>query len=131
MRSVGEIATTKDLGIKIPVHDDVTGAIAEALNLLNEETSRVFSSMSRIARSVAQATLSVRGQSESAAAAAGRERHEVELAARELGRAAAALNAIAERARACNDIADQAVKTTTESVKGVNDTVIAIAESRS
>ncbi len=130
MRSVGEIATSKDLSIKIPVNDDVTGAIAEALNLLNEETSRVLMSMSRISRSVAQATLSVRTQSESAAAAAGRERHEVELAARELGRAAAALNAISERARACNDIADQAVKATVESVRGVNDTVGAIAQSR-
>jgi methyl-accepting chemotaxis protein len=130
MRSVGEIATSKDLSIKIPVNDDVTGAIAEALNLLNEETSRVLTSMSRISRSVAQATLSVRTQSESAAAAAGRERHEVELAARELGRAAAALNAISERARACNDIADQAVKATVESVRGVNETVGAIAQSR-
>jgi methyl-accepting chemotaxis protein len=130
MRSVGEIATSKDLGIKIPVNDDVTGAIAEALNLLNEETSRVLTSMSRISRSVAQATLSVRTQSESAAAAAGRERHEVELAARELGRAAAALNAISERARACNDIADQAVKATVESVRGVTETVSAIAQSR-
>lgn len=130
MRAVGEIATTKDLSIKVPISEDVTGAIADALNLLNEETSRVLNSVAKISRSVAQATLSVRSQSELAATAAGRERHEVELAARELGRAASALNAIAERARACNDIADQAVKATVESVRNVNDTVGGVSQSR-
>lgn len=130
MRAVGEIAATKDLGIKVPVGEDVTGSIADALNLQNEEISRVLGSVARVSRQVGQATLSVRNQSESAVSAAGRERHEVELAARELGRAAAALNAIAERARACNELAEQAVRTTVASVRHVNDTVDGVSESR-
>ena len=130
MQAVGEIATTKNLSLKVPVTEDVTGAIADAVNLLTEETGRVLNSVARVARNVATAAKSVRSQADSAAMAAGRERHEVELAARELGRAAAALNAIAERARHCNDVAEQALKTTVAAVRQVGETVKGVAQSR-
>jgi methyl-accepting chemotaxis protein len=130
MQAVGTIATTKDLSIRVPVTENVTGAIADALNLLTDETRRVLSNVRRVSQDVAQATVAVKSQSDSAGQAASREQREVELAARELAAAAAALNAIAERARSCNDAAERAVQTSGEAMRSVGSTVAGVTQSR-
>lgn len=130
MRAVGEIAATKNLAIRIPVNEDVTGAIADALNLLTDETGRVLGSVSAVSRDVAQASIAVKNQSDLAIQAAAREQREVGLAARELAQAAAALNAIADRARGCNEAAERAVAATTAAVLSVDGTVDGVSASR-
>ncbi len=130
MQAVGTIATTKDLALRVPVTEDVTGAISDALNLLTEETARVLGNVTAVSRQVAHASLAVKGQGELATQAAVREQREVELAARELSQAAAALAAIAERARNCNAAAERAVAKTGDAVRSVGGTVAGIAESR-
>ena len=50
MRAVGEIATTKDLSLRVPVTENVTGAIADALNLLTEETGNVLTNVSLVSQ---------------------------------------------------------------------------------
>jgi methyl-accepting chemotaxis protein len=130
MQAVGTIATSKDLSMKVPVTEDVTGAISDALNLLTEETSRVLRNVGTVSRDVAQATVAVKGQAELANQAATREQREVEFAATELGTAARALNDIAERARLCNLSAEAAVLTTGGAMAIVVGTVAGIAQSR-
>jgi methyl-accepting chemotaxis protein len=130
MQAVGTIATSKDLSMKVPVTEDVTGAISDALNLLTEETSRVLRNVGTVSRDVAQATVAVKGQAELANQAATREQREVEFAASELGTAARALNDIAERARLCNLSAEAAVLTTGGAMAIVVGTVAGIAQSR-
>jgi methyl-accepting chemotaxis protein len=130
MQAVGTIATSKDLSMKVPVTEDVTGAISDALNLLTEETSRVLRNVGSVSRDVAQATVAVKGQAELANQAASREQREVEFAATELGTAARALNDIAERARLCNLSAEAAVVTTGGAMAIVVGTVAGIAQSR-
>jgi methyl-accepting chemotaxis protein len=130
MQAVGTIATSKDLSMKVPVTEDVTGAISDALNLLTEETSRVLRNVGTVSRDVAQATVAVKGQAELANQAATREQREVEFAATELGTAARALNDIAERARLCNVSAEAAVLTTGGAMAIVVGTVAGIAQSR-
>jgi methyl-accepting chemotaxis protein len=130
MQAVGTIATSKDLSMKVPVTEDVTGAISDALNLLTDETSRVLRNVGSVSRDVAQATVAVKGQAELANQAAAREQREVELAASELATAALALKDIAERARLCNIAADRAVVTTGGAMDMVNGTVLGIATSR-
>ena len=130
MRAVGEIATTKDLGLRVPVTENVTGAIADALNLLTEETGNVLTNVSLVSQDVAHATVAVKTQSDLAGQAAAREQREVELAAGELGSAAQALDAIAERARTCNEAAERAVKATLEAMQKVNGTMGGIETSR-
>jgi methyl-accepting chemotaxis protein len=130
MQAVGTIATSKDLSMKVPVTEDVTGAISDALNLLTEETSRVLRNVGTVSRDVAQATVAVKGQAELANQAASREQREVEFAATELGTAARALNDIAERARLCNLSAEAAVLTTGGAMAIVVGTVAGIAQSR-
>ena len=130
MQAVGTIATTKDLTIRVPVTENVTGAIADALNLFTEETRRVLVKVRDVSHQVAQATIAVRTQSENAAHAAAREQAEVEIAARELAGAALVLESIAQRARAGDAAADRAVRATSAAVDSVASTAAGIARSR-
>lgn len=130
MQAVGRIATSKDLTVRVPVTEDVTGAVSDALNLLTEETQRVLRNVTAVSHEVAQATVAVKSQSDVASQAATREQREVELAARELGTAAEALVSIADRARACNDAAERAVEATQGAMKGVDATIHGIVASR-
>ncbi len=130
MQAVGTIATSKDLTLRVPVTENVTGAIADALNLLTDETRRVLLNVREVSQDVAQATMAVKSQSDAAGRAAAREQREVDLAARELGAAAATLNAIAERARSCNEVAERAVLTSGEAMRSVGTTVQGVTQSR-
>ena len=130
MQAVGTIAARKDLTLKVPVTENVTGAIADALNLLTDETRRVLGNVGSVSQDVAQATMAVKSQSDLALQAAAREQHEVELAARELAAAALALSTIAGRARDGNESAERAVATTGEAVRAVASTVQGVARSR-
>ncbi len=130
MKAVGTIATTKDLGVRVPVTENVTGAIADALNLLTDEMARVLESVSRLATDVAQATFALRGQSDLAITAAAREQREVGMAASELSQAAQALVAVAQRARQVDQSAGRALVETGEAVRVVGVTIEGIVQSR-
>jgi methyl-accepting chemotaxis protein len=130
MQAVGTIATTKDLTARVPVAEDLTGAIADAMNMLNDETGRVLNNVAAISRNVASASESVKTQSESATTAANREQTEVDQAAKELGQAAQVLGMIAERATVCNESAERAVAATKSALDIVNQTVEGVASSR-
>ncbi len=130
MKTVGTIATTKDLGVRVPVTENVTGAIADALNLLTDEMSRVLESVSRLANDVAQATFALRGQSDMAITAAAREQREVGMAASELSQAAQALVVVAQRAHQVDQSAGRALVETGEAVRVVGATIEGIVQSR-
>lgn len=117
----------RDLTVKIPVTEDVTGPVADALNQLTTETSRVLQGVRRISEEVAQASGVVKSQSDIVIAVATDERREVEETAQELAKAAMAMNVIAELAQACDAAAENAINTThtaldtvTSTVKGIN-----------
>lgn len=130
MQAVGTIATTKDLGVRVPVTEDVTGAIADALNLLTEEMSRVLDNVGRLADDVAQAVDALRGQSDRAITAGAREQKEVTLAAGELSAAAQVLVDVAQSARQVDHFAAQALAETGEAVRVVGATIDGIVQSR-
>ncbi len=130
MQAVGTIATRKDLTVRVPITENVTGAIADALNLLTEETRRVLTNVRAVSQQVAEATIAVKGQSDTAGKAAAREQREVELAAHELAAAASALEAIAARARSGNAAAERAVEATAKARETVAATADGVARSR-
>lgn len=130
MQAVGAIASSKDLTIRVPVTENVTGAIADALNMLTEEIRRVLFSVGGVSQDVAQATVAVKSQSDNASQAASREQREVDAAARELAGAAVALNTIADLSRTCRDAAERASVATGEAMQAVASTVQGIARSR-
>lgn len=116
----------RDLTVRIPVTEDVTGPVADALNQLTTETSRVLLGVRRISEEVAQASSMVKSQSDVVIAVATDERKEVEETAHELAKAASAMNVIAELAQACNSAAENAINTTHTALTTVTSTVSGI-----
>ncbi|MEZ5726842.1 MAG: methyl-accepting chemotaxis protein [Burkholderiaceae bacterium] len=130
MQAVGGIATSKDLTRRVPVTENVTGAVSDALNLLTEEMGRVLRNVAQVSHEVARATLAVKGQSENARKAAARERREIEAAASELSTAAQALTEVAAGAQRTHEAAGGAVKANAEAMHSVSLTMQGVLRSR-
>ena len=120
----------RDLTVKIPVTEDVTGPVADALNLLTNETSKVLTDVTRISQDVATVSNTVKSQSDKVISLADIERQEVERTTDELQNAAQSMNHIAELAQACNNAADDAIKTTETALQTVTNTVSGINSTR-
>lgn len=113
----------RDLTIRVPVTEDVTGPVADALNQLTAETSKVLSGVRRVSEEVANASNLVKSQSDNVIVVAEKERAEVEQTARELADAANAMKMISDLAQNCNFAAEEAITTTHTAMNTVNDTV--------
>ncbi len=120
----------KDLTIKVPVTEDVTGPVADALNLLTTETANVLQGVTRISEQVATASETVKSQSDAVIAVADTERQAVEQTAVDLTAAAETMRQIAELAQTCNTTAETAIKTTQTALQTVTSTVNGINNTR-
>jgi len=116
----------RDLTVKVPVTEDVTGPVADALNQLTAETSKVLSGVRRVSEEVANASNLVKSQSDNVIKVAEQEREEVERTAHELADAANAMKMIADLAQNCNLAAEEAITTTHTAMATVNNTVAGI-----
>lgn len=120
----------KDLTVKVPVSENVTGAVADALNLLTRETAQVMADVNNISADVTKASMSVQSKAESMLVAAQEEREEVDRTAVSLATAAQSMRSIADLAQACNRVADNAIKSTQLALSTVNSTVAGINNTR-
>jgi methyl-accepting chemotaxis protein len=120
----------KDLTIKVPVTEDVTGPVADALNLLTNETAIVLQDVTRISEQVATASDKVKAQSDTVIAVAENERQAVEQTAADLAAAAETMKQIAQLAQECNSAAETTIKTTQAALQTVNSTVSGINSTR-
>jgi methyl-accepting chemotaxis protein len=125
----------RDLTVRVPVTEDMTGPVADALNLLTDETAKVLQGVNRISEEVATASDKVKSQSDTVIAVAENERKAVEQTATDLASAAEAMQQIAQLAQICNNTAETATKTTqaalltvTSTVSGINNTRDTIRE---
>jgi len=130
MQAMGQVAAQKDLSIKVPVSEDVTGAIGDAMNLLTTETAKVLGTVKDVSNDVSSASMLVKQTADSAMNTASQGQAEVESAARELSNAAATLGQLAQMAQKANDSAELAVRTTLRALGTVDKTVTGINESR-
>lgn len=120
----------KDLTVKVPVSENVTGAVADALNLLTRETAQVMADVNNISADVTKASMSVQSKADSMLVAAQEEREEVDRTAISLASAAQSMRSIADLAQACNRVADNAIKSTQLALSTVNSTVAGINNTR-
>ena len=120
----------RDLTVKVPVTEDMTGPVADALNLLTDETAKVLQGVTRISEEVSVASDKVKMQSDTVIAVAETERLAVERTAVELASAANAMRQIAELAQSCNTTAEAAIKTTQAALQAVTSTVNGINSTR-
>ena len=124
------LLSQRDLTIKVPVTEDVTGPVADALNLLTEETARVLRGVTEISEKVASASAMVKKQSENVIAVAENERQSVDRTAVDLAAAAEAMQGIAQLAQTCNTAAETAIETTQAALRTVTSTVDGINNTR-
>ncbi|HTT11459.1 MAG TPA: HAMP domain-containing methyl-accepting chemotaxis protein [Burkholderiaceae bacterium] len=120
----------RDLTVKVPVTADVTGPVADALNLLTGETAKVLQQVSDISAEVTAASLKVKSQSDTVMSAAALESQQVEQTAQSLERASETMTQIAAMAQHCNSSAERAIKTTQQALETVTGTVGGINSTR-
>ena len=120
----------KDLTVKVPVTADVTGPVADALNLLTGETAKVLQQVSDISAEVTAASLKVKSQADTVMNAATLESQQVDQTALSLERASETMTQIATMAQHCNSAADRAIKTTQQALETVTGTVGGINNTR-
>ena len=110
----------RDLTMKVPVTEDVTGPVADALNLFTAETSKVLKGVRVISEEVARATNLVKNQSDSVINVAAKEQAAVQSTTKELSSAVHAMGHIADLAKTCNQEAENAIRTTNTAMETVN-----------
>jgi methyl-accepting chemotaxis protein len=120
----------KDLTTKIPVSENVTGLIADALNLLAEETSKVLNRVVRLSVDVAHTSQQVKEQADKTITTALEDSREVELSAQELNAASEEMFAVVKLTTTCNEAAQKAIANTDKAQNSVLDTVQGITTIR-
>ena len=116
----------RDLTVRVPVTEDVTGTLADSLNLLTDETAKVLQGVRRISAEVARSSEMVKEQSDEVLTVAVTEQQEVATTAKQLTEAARAMVEIAKLARASDDAAGRAIQSTNQAMTTVTDTVSGI-----
>jgi methyl-accepting chemotaxis protein len=120
----------RDLTVKVPIKEDVTGPVADAMNMMAKETAKVLGQINRIAADVEAVAMAVREQGSKVSEVAGEERRVITDTLDQLKEAAVAMNNIATLAAQCNDIAARASSNTSEALQTVNQTVAGMSEIR-
>jgi len=110
----------RDLTMKVPVTEDVTGPVADALNLFTAETSKVLKGVRVISEEVARAANLVKNQSDSVINVSEKEQKAVINTSKELSSAVHAMEHIADLAKSCNLEAENAIRTTNTAMKTVD-----------
>jgi twitching motility protein PilJ len=112
----------RDLTVRVPVAEDVTGPVADAMNLMASETARVLNQIRLIASQVADAAIKVESQGHKINQLADDERAIVEASMTQLEEASKTMNQIARQAKASNEVAERASTSTREALDTVSRT---------
>jgi methyl-accepting chemotaxis protein len=129
LQSVAQLSQ-RNLTVRAPVAEDITGAVSDALNSLTEETATVLTEVTKISDQVASASRKVKTQSDAVVSLANQERDQVVQTSDELEAAAEAMNEIASHARECNSAAEKAIQKTQTALETVTGTVEGINATR-
>lgn len=125
LETVAQLAQ-KNLSIRAKVSKDITGPLADALNMMTTETSKVLNEVFRISVDVAETSNMVKSHADNVLLLANNEQNEVNKAEIELKQAADAMLSIAELAQTSNEAAADAIETTITAMGSVTDTVDSI-----
>jgi len=133
IRAVSELAQQKDLAVKIPVSEDITGAISDSLNLLAKETAKIMKEAQVTSSEVANVSSLVKKQSDAVITVANTEREEVESTALMLESSVKAMNEIALDSDEANKKAEitgvntqqalDAVMSSVDGIKSIRNTI--------
>ena len=122
LKSVAQLSK-KDFTTRVPVFEDVTGAVGDSLNLLAKETGDALSEVRKISMKVARVSSQVKDQTTTVMGEAHKERQQAENAMNELRVASSAMQKISSDAQQANEQADSAFKNTQVALDTVNESV--------
>ncbi len=126
LKSVAHLSK-KDFTVRVPVSEDVTGAVADSLNLLAKETGDALNEVRTVSFKVAKVSTQVKDQTKLVMGETRKERKQAESAMKEIRVASTAMQKISSDAQLANKQADDAfsntqvaLDTVNESVQGIN-----------
>lgn len=122
--------SNRDLTVSVPVAEDVTGPVADAMNLMASQTAKVLSEIRSISNQVAGSATTVESQGGKINQLADEERQIIEDTMAKLEQASKTMNLIAKQAKASNDIASRATISTQEALEKVTRTANGMNEIR-
>lgn len=129
MTSVADLAN-RDLTVKVPVSENVTGAVSDAINLMSRSTAQALSRVQAISDAVSKSSRSVRERAELVSSVANTASDQATSAATEIQQTAVALRSMGQIASDANQQAERALKSTADALDLVRSTVNGISASR-
>ena len=129
MTSVAQLAQ-RDLNVKVPVSEDVTGAVSDAINMMTGSTARALREVNTISAQVSDSSGRVKQRSDNVYKLADEASNQANAASAELSTTANALRQIGEQAQGAGREAERALVTTSEAMAVVCATVEGINNSR-
>ena len=129
LEAVSELSN-RDLTVRVPIAEDVTGPVADAMNMLTTETARVLGDIRQTSSRVAETAAMVENQGSKINQLADEERVIIEDTMSNLDKASKAMVLIARQAKMSNDIAIRATSSTQEALEAVAQTAQGMNEIR-
>lgn len=120
----------RDLTVRVPVAEDVTGAIADSINQLAESIESVLHDVSSVSNRVNNASVQVKSQSETVLNYATREQEEILETLQGLDSAIKAMELISKLALLSNNASQKAIKTSETAMDSVSQTIDSINKIR-
>ena len=120
----------RDLTVSVPVAEDVTGPVADAINLMTTETARVLSNIRKVASQVVESASMVQNQGGRVTELAASERSIVEDTMGKLNEASKSMTQVAQLAKACNETAAKASESTQVALETVSKTATGMGDIR-
>ncbi len=122
--------SNRDLTAKAPVTEDLTGPLADAINMLTSETSKVLLKVNAISEQVNRASVTVKSQSDVVMDLSQNEIQQIKETVTELSDAVSIMNNITELAQSANNSTDRTINTTEKALTSVTETVTSIISIR-
>lgn len=129
MTSVAELAN-RDLTVHVPVAENVTGAVSDAINMMSRSTAQAMTRVKSISDNVSRASAEVRQRAVLVSKVANTASDQATSAAAEIQQTAVALRLMGQAAGDANQQAEKALKSTADAMELVRATVSGISSSR-
>lgn len=120
----------RDLTVRVPVAEDVTGAIADSINQLAASIESVLHDVNDVSSRVNTASLQVKSQSETVLNNANRDQEEILQTLKGLESAVKAMELISKLAILSNNASQKAIKTSETAMDSVSQTIDSINKIR-
>lgn len=120
----------RDLTVSVPVAEDLTGALADSINLLTESMKRVLVNVQDVSVRVSDTSNHVRSQSDTVQKLADQDQLEIQQTLTELNSAVQTMQRIAELAKISNTASLKAMDTSVTAQQTVSQTIESINEIR-